>query len=59
MKVPHPKLRPHQKMETKNESEAMNELRSSTHVIKREVEEAELRLHDAHQKLRDLTMSVR
>ena len=52
---------PQRKKETENEveSEAIKELRSSTQVIKREVEQSELRLHDAQQKLRDLTMNMR
>lgn len=39
-----------------NEVEA---LRSSTQVIGKEVKQAELRLHSAQQKLRDLTINIR
>ena len=34
-------------------------LRSSTQVIGKEVQQTELRLHSAQQKLRDLTMNIR
>ena len=34
-------------------------LRSSTQVIGKEVQQTELRLHSAQQKLRDLNMNIR